>query len=1074
MVWGMLHQNRDYRKAMANVKTPETRLALFHSLLIEVEGDTSQTMELCNAMNSVLESERYADLSKGGPSKSYDIDPVKFKEFESTVNSVFLVAIKDCYGKFVAITKPLVTQSQMSSLCSDFKRLLPIPYETICMMLNYQDGRRLLKRYEHMNEFYDRMVFHLFVSIERIKNRQTFVWISLVRAAVSFGEKGYSSSKSESVFFGHSSTNCTFRRYVRPFSGSTLVIKQAMLSLEAEPRVYGHYVHWAAIDNAQKGQQRKFQRDGFSSNFLVVTAAIFVRIWANPPSTKYKELKALQIYPKITYINQAVPAPITMEAYEAIPDIQLASFVTAKGLAANSRSPDCACENLKADGTTVAAPDATGARVAAYTAMIWQTRAMNIFFKNLSLPDKHFSYMRNGPCTQFEFEMKLSLKKCRGLGNLFNASNKFHFEATASWRGMHPIVEMLPLPVSSFNEMTNEGIFAVVLHVAMVGGLLSYSKETAEFDCPANVQQRNLILVGDGLTNTRLSRLKEIVKTKIRSFSYRKYYKAMKKINAALNQIIIIPGDLHGGCFHFMKPVYDVYYGNFLQPVQCGLGWTRVNGADVVKTYHIGRDMAVLVNTEIERQLSHYFLNQISNETRELLISFINAEDHDGLASFLAKEYISWKKTRLSETTDEVFRAILQFNEMTALFSCFYDSIRNGDAVMIEVLYLEFLPLWVATGKKHCTRLVLDQVECLYKQCPPWLLQTIRENRCQPLYEGTDRNGKAMANWSDDGILEKLMPQQHDMAYAMNAESWREASANMPLVARSKVFVENEYHRRNDVEAFNEMFVEGASVGLKANVGNKKDKSVIPKDEREHMFVAEFLMRAQCCEEMDERLLTLKYFWETLEECEMVVTSDENHGEKRKTGKGGKSDESPLFDDLSLLDMANDAANASFDPLPNILTDEPELEQIARDLMTEMETGDEGSSDLQRIDLLLDEEESEQATTYETDREEEIHTKGGARLGKVRKVKMSEKMKVNLRVDGVKKMEKMEIQKLRGRAAARQEREQKTLHDALFDYLQTQEGETTTPNDRINLVRKDERLLPVPAYRSLIKTRYKE
>ena len=64
--------------------------------------------------------------------------------------------------------------------------------------------------------------------------------------------------------------------------------------------------------------------------------------------------------------------------------------------------------------------------------------------------------------------------------------------------------------------------------------------------------------------------------------NFRQYYKQSLVFSQAMNRVVMIPGDLHGGGFHFLAVVYLLFYGGFLQPLQYALGWKRIRGTDII------------------------------------------------------------------------------------------------------------------------------------------------------------------------------------------------------------------------------------------------------------------------------------------------------------------------------------------------------------------------------------------------------------------------------------------------------------------------------------------------------------
>ena len=56
-------------------------------------------------------------------------------------------------------------------------------------------------------------------------------------------------------------------------------------------------------------------------------------------------------------------------------------------------------------------------------------------------------------------------------------------------------------------------------------------------------------------------------------------------ISLALKQVMLDVGDLHGGSLAILNTIYTELYGGFLQSFQTAMGWKRIKGSDIVKTY---------------------------------------------------------------------------------------------------------------------------------------------------------------------------------------------------------------------------------------------------------------------------------------------------------------------------------------------------------------------------------------------------------------------------------------------------------------------------------------------------------
>jgi hypothetical protein len=78
------------------------------------------------------------------------------------------------------------------------------------------------------------------------------------------------------------------------------------------------------------------------------------------------------------------------------------------------------------------------------------------------------------------------------------------------------------------------------------------------FEAVADIKERWLVLIGDGLTVQRILQFREKLGPKETTFIDN--YEQVKSIGKALEHIAVCPGDLHGGGFHFLQPIYDIFF----------------------------------------------------------------------------------------------------------------------------------------------------------------------------------------------------------------------------------------------------------------------------------------------------------------------------------------------------------------------------------------------------------------------------------------------------------------------------------------------------------------------------------
>ena len=113
---------------------------------------------------------------------------------------------------------------------------------------------------------------------------------------------------------------------------------------------------------------------------------------------------------------------------------------------------------------------------------------------------------------------------------------------------------------------------------------------------------------------------------------------------------------------------------------------------------------------------------------------------------YVATEFEEWKYTKMKNTTDILFCALLQYVCMMRLFLALKRAIRCGDAIAIETAYNDFLPYFEAAGKSNYVEIVLNQTDQYYKVLSKRELHLLRCNRTARLYGGKSKVGYRMLN----------------------------------------------------------------------------------------------------------------------------------------------------------------------------------------------------------------------------------------------------------------------------------------------------------------------------------------
>jgi hypothetical protein len=246
-----------------------------------------------------------------------------------------------------------------------------------------------------------------------------------------------------------------------------------------------------------------------------------------------------------------------------------------------------------------------------------------------------------------------------------------------------------------------------------------------------------------------------------------------------------------------------------------------------------------MIADELERQMLAAYFETVCNDN-ESFERFQRADGPENFAIMIAKGYMEWMDEKRKSTTDEVFLMVLNFIDITNLYREFKLALNTGDAVMIEWLYKEFLPIYLYTGKKNYFEIVCGMMEEMYGKLDYKLLHLTRINRTIPLYTGVDTDGRPMANWAIDALIELVQKYYHKMNFRNdNLEGWMQHSPNVQLNNKSIRLAKTEYHR----------FWSESEKDLRNGTGNENDldqarnrkKTSEPKRLQEHLAIAEFI-----------------------------------------------------------------------------------------------------------------------------------------------------------------------------------------------------------------------------------------
>jgi hypothetical protein len=240
-LWSVVHHNSNFKRQLNSMTDHKRRSSMYSVYLDEIIGDGHQTQCLVreyemiiskHAINVNIDEQKAAPMCTRRIKKEFtlisDDDKVKFVEFEAHVSMVCENAIRSWFGAFVVLTAPILSQLVLATMASKLKSGLPSVYTIISSLLNYE-GRRHLKRKQHLASQYDRFILYTFFSMMRICRPSNFSWWAACNTSAFYGTFG--NQGNISVYFGQSLLHSSLIRKLESFASYSLILQKTTTHL---------------------------------------------------------------------------------------------------------------------------------------------------------------------------------------------------------------------------------------------------------------------------------------------------------------------------------------------------------------------------------------------------------------------------------------------------------------------------------------------------------------------------------------------------------------------------------------------------------------------------------------------------------------------------------------------------------------------------------------------------------------------------------------------------------------------------------------------------------------------------
>ena len=558
-LWGTTSNKRNLNRVIKK-KQGVARNQLLRVLIDKLYGDHNQILQLC-----VLQPQLVTDLTNTKSNATPDIDieallsakshEKNIQELNLFVERQFREAVENSYGTFTSPTSPIIEETKLQEIVSEYRRLLPVHYSIIRSMIN-ANNKLKSKRNWHLQNNYDRMALWQMLSLLRCRNNQLFVWWAMVNTTAKYGSMRSSSSGfSESTFFGYSTHHNTMMTKTKPFRNDpakktttfTSKCRESISSLEEDFILM-------TMDNNQRGEKRKQQREGCSNTYIVVTQSIAIK-----PTVTLTENMFYGPLPKtrtaITYTDQAIPSSFNMPFFENVNHV-LASVNIITG-----------CKELPRHPASI---DYSGDRVSSYASIVMQCYLLQEQRKYLSRDHEFYHIPASMSLTTKELRDKLHGNRTHK--GLYNMASTFQSRQVQQWISKKDKLKLCFLPTSKEDETTNIGCATVFMEVLENAGLIVTKRINKKIIIKSHPTSKGkwLFLVGDGLTHVRLGTFIDSINQSL--YSYADDYENRQVLSKALQQIVLGIGDLHCGGFAILNSIYYAFYGGFMQVFQNTMG----------------------------------------------------------------------------------------------------------------------------------------------------------------------------------------------------------------------------------------------------------------------------------------------------------------------------------------------------------------------------------------------------------------------------------------------------------------------------------------------------------------------
>lgn len=708
-----------------------------------------------------------------------------FQQLVTRIDKVYEQAINNTFTEFMPFDEPLLRDDQIVTILSDYMTSLPSHFEMMNQTLMFSYKRSKARNF-HLSEtnYYNKKLLFMFLSQARIVNSHNLVHFAMVVPGASYSRGLKSHSLTSSVYSGSSTTFETMIKKIK-------VLNKSMdIAMKEKMKLLNRFV--VTVDNNQKGFKRKYQRNGVSNDYIVMTGRTFRYCEEYiPPQHVLEVLQNNRSQVSLSYIDQNIPSMAMMPPFE----LHLNDKDKLATILYNPRT-------IQDNNNTI---DFTGSRVRAYNHFInVQDVCTNVIFKffgNYNLSKNEYKHWNHAPES---FSTDERMKQAKIISSMksqqvFLKIRKFQsIVVSIIDPASQSVTKVFTPSVSMRDEITTCGYGMAIIEILEYVGILKEFRSDGEnhrstWALTEDYEKKVVYLCVDGLSLDRHRSFKRKLTKVNQSFS--DSFQQSIRFQLALGRVVEVSGPLHVA-FHMLQCIFDVYPFLIKWGIQI-VAWKRIKYTKVSECFQLSKEFILLLLNECERFLIdvvyHIYLD---NDERQRLLQ---KKDNAAIIVLLSERYLSFLDDDNSDwaANNEYRKMIVSFVITARSFRRYWMGIRNGDRQMQEYILIEWMGVFGVLRKYNYLNICLNSIEREYSEISYTSLEELRRNSYVRRNKNTDLNGVDFHCSALDELQEENNHDVKQLPICGDKASWIQHSKNIGFARACRNFVDEQFHRRH-------------------------------------------------------------------------------------------------------------------------------------------------------------------------------------------------------------------------------------------------------------------------------------